>query len=111
MELSQKLQVGLFAGAVFDCRNVTLEFSVGIFAKNDDCNIGPGFEVAIVAELGSPAGPGHGFRDAGVNRFSVREVLVGDARALPGNGPPAALLADIVSTITADEHVGVRRQG
>ena len=97
-------EIGIARGAEGEVGYVALEFRIGILAIDDDSDVRLAFECAVGTQIGLAAGGVHRTLDALPDRLPVREVLVGGARALPGQRPAAALLRDVVGAVAGDEH-------
>src|SRR6266700_4782908 len=110
MQPAQQLQVRPVARTVLDRAGIALELGIRIFPEHDDGDTGARLEVAARIELGRPAGRLHGAQYAGKNGFGVREIHVGNTRALPGDRPPPALLANTVGAVAGNEYVLCRLQ-
>ena len=109
---AHQLQVGLVRRAVLDAREVALAFGVGRLAGHVDGRVRQSSAVgAALAEDGLAARRLDGPPDAGPDGRGAGEVVVRVARALPGQGPAAALPADVVGRRPGDEHERVAGEG
>ena len=87
--------------------DIALALGVRVFSKHHDGRIGPLPECALGAQHGLASTGGHAFIDAAIDGVAVGEVPVFIEAALPGEGPAAALLADMVSAIAGHQHLKV----
>ena len=87
---------------------VPLKFGIGLFAKEEDGDIGLLLDGAGGVDPGGAARSGDGVHDRAADGLAAREISGGRVGPLPGDGPAARLHRHIVGARASDQHPGAR---
>ncbi len=99
-------QVALVAGLVLEGLEIAPAFGIRRLADYHHRDVGLLRVAAVDVQLNAAAAGFQRLAQAGVDRLAVGEIAVAVAGALPGQGPAAALAADVVGAGTGHQHPG-----